>query len=385
MCLFILGCNSTIQYENKYKDDQVIFINRKIDKKEYLSTNIRIHRMIQLETTEESTYRHLDKLIMTNGYIYILDSRGDEAVYIFDLKGKFIRKIAHHGKGKGDFATSLDMEIGADQSVSIYSAVGRKIVKYSFEDEFMAEFSLYRPVRHFMTISEGRFLYEKPNPRTQFHMGIQTKSEILKEFVKMSDDTRKQLKIIETTCEYGFKKHKDKIYISPYKTTDIYEIIDNTHRLRYHVDIGGFDLYYTDFDENGLVEPKDLNQNVEKFDFFESDNHLLLRYKLRNFWYEWAVYDKEKKVVDTFGFTMSGHESSLKNFTSIVVAGTLSNDEGQFISSLPIEDIDFIKKWWSEFSTAEKKGLCDDITEMESVLENYDMYNNNIILTYSIN
>lgn len=73
---------------------------------------------VPLETTQESLIGRVDKMIIKDGRIYILDIALKRALYVFDLTGKFLFKIDRKGKGPGEYTDLRDFIVD-DNSIII--------------------------------------------------------------------------------------------------------------------------------------------------------------------------------------------------------------------------------------------------------------------------
>ncbi len=65
---------------------------------------------IQLETTDEILISTISKIQIRDGKIYVLDDEAP-ALLVFDMSGKFIRKIGNRGQGPGEYVGPLDMAL----------------------------------------------------------------------------------------------------------------------------------------------------------------------------------------------------------------------------------------------------------------------------------
>lgn len=86
---------------------------------------------IPLESTEHSLLGNIDKMLIKNNHMYILDKKIAEAIFVFDEKGKFIYKIDRSGQGPGEYSSLDDFTIDEKTgSLLILDADQRKILYF---------------------------------------------------------------------------------------------------------------------------------------------------------------------------------------------------------------------------------------------------------------
>lgn len=89
-----------------------------------------VEQIIPLETSSKSLIVDINKVIINNNNIYILDTRNYNLI-VFDQNGKFIQKIGTIGKGPGEYIEIRDFDIS---NGFIYTLDYRKIHKYNLND-----------------------------------------------------------------------------------------------------------------------------------------------------------------------------------------------------------------------------------------------------------
>ncbi len=65
-------------------------------------------KFLQLETTVNSSFGRIDRIIFTKEYILILDWLVAKDIFVFDRTGRFISRFASTGKGPGEFLDPTD-------------------------------------------------------------------------------------------------------------------------------------------------------------------------------------------------------------------------------------------------------------------------------------
>ena len=98
------------QIESKYS----INLDEKKEVSISYSTYFKNATPIILETNKDCLIGNITELKIFDGYVYILDAQSAKSLFVFDLDGRFIRKIGSLGNGPGEYTQlsnfTLDME-----------------------------------------------------------------------------------------------------------------------------------------------------------------------------------------------------------------------------------------------------------------------------------
>ncbi|MDR1897865.1 MAG: 6-bladed beta-propeller [Prevotellaceae bacterium] len=127
------SCKHTVADTEKDIDVAACFGNdRKMDISE-ISSQI---NYIQLETSEESLTGEIRQIKIKNGNIFILDNTPN--ILMYDMSGKFIRKIGRRGQGPGEYITILDFLV-SDSAIYTMDRMQLKIIKYDLNGRVLLE------------------------------------------------------------------------------------------------------------------------------------------------------------------------------------------------------------------------------------------------------
>lgn len=94
-------------------------------------------RYIPLETSENCLIGNADKVLIRNGKIYVADFSQAMALFVFDLKGKFLSKIARRGQGPGEYISFKDFDINSNGDIYIFDQYGRKLLVLDSEGKYL--------------------------------------------------------------------------------------------------------------------------------------------------------------------------------------------------------------------------------------------------------
>ena len=182
-------------------------------------------RYIPLETSKECLIGNADKVLIRNGKIYVADFYQAMSLFVFDLEGKFLFKIARRGQGPGEYIRFRDFDIHSNGDIYIFDQSGKKILildqegKYLrtvMSDYYFQNFCVVGEKMYWAKFSDGEkfadlAVYNMMNERTTF---------LLKD--------KKFLHNINVNFStYKFYCSPDNIYYSPQFSEIIYSLKEN--------------------------------------------------------------------------------------------------------------------------------------------------------------
>lgn len=120
-------------------------------------------KFVFLETNENSLIAKIDKVIVHNELIFILDSFLAESVLVFDIEGNFIQKLSSKGEGPSQYQKPLDIFIENDQvwlldngrEVKIFDLKGILIDNFKLDDFSAIKFQKSNDSEFFGFVSGG--------------------------------------------------------------------------------------------------------------------------------------------------------------------------------------------------------------------------------------
>jgi len=125
------------------KNNNITEINTKdniIGKKIIPNNIIDTSFTIQLETNSNNLIGNIDELIIYNKEIFILDIHISKSIYVFDLNGRFLRKIGENGLGKGEYLRPESFDIDkTNNEVLIFFSGKAKILRYTIDGAYLGE------------------------------------------------------------------------------------------------------------------------------------------------------------------------------------------------------------------------------------------------------
>ena len=122
-------------------------------------------RTIILETNTDCLIGRIDELQVLDGYLYILDKSAAKSLLVFDMEGRFIRKIGRMGQGPGEYFSLGDFTIDAENGFVFLLDFGLRIHKYRLDGKFIRtiEYQIPQSAINFIQFFNNR-LYASVRP-----------------------------------------------------------------------------------------------------------------------------------------------------------------------------------------------------------------------------
>jgi len=116
--------------------------------------------LIPLELNDLSLVGTIDKLIVNNDMIFILDKEITKSVFCFSTAGNFLFKINSIGEGEGNFSKPYDLNL-LNESLYVLDILQRKIMVFDLEGNFKHEkpVPFEEPVVKFFPINQDLTAY----------------------------------------------------------------------------------------------------------------------------------------------------------------------------------------------------------------------------------
>lgn len=115
---------------------------------------------VPLETTSKSIIGNINDLKVFDDKIFVMDSDKAKTVFMFDIKGNFIRKIGEKGKGPGEYLFPQDFDIDqTNEEVLIFNGNSSKIYRYNFFGNYLGDISVPVRVISFSLLNSDEILF----------------------------------------------------------------------------------------------------------------------------------------------------------------------------------------------------------------------------------
>lgn len=262
--------------------------------------------IIPLETTSESIISSIDRISIYNNIIFVLDGSLN-SVFIFDFKGKYLRKIYNVGRGPYEYDSLMDFAIDEKSNyLVLYCDRPYKLLVYKTDGQFLFEKRLSNLYSNIAAKSESVLLLNRDSDRDymfyDFKFGDLTKNKFV--------ETKKRDRLFEKfKLPYPNIVTDEKIRISfPYSEI-IYEYDNHTVKPKYLVDFGSNKLPDNVFDRGmDFIElfdyAEDNGYGFGISNFRENNNYITFSFGVQNL----VIYSKKEKKANIFKLFMSSRD-----------------------------------------------------------------------------
>ena len=217
-------------------------------------------RIIPLETTEESLIAEIDKILIHEEKIYILDSR-QNIVFVFNIDGHFLFKIDKKGRGPEEYNFLYDIAINPyNQSLELLDPMGN-FLAYDLNGRFIQKQRLPSelPAYHkFALLNRDSIVF-----CSEFDENI------------LNIYSRKTNKVIPCNLKHDRKysigntslyTYKDSTYFSRFLFDQVYYLKNEKLQIAYEWYFSGYDYdplkTIPDYNRNNIQEFKDVADNL---------------------------------------------------------------------------------------------------------------------------
>lgn len=176
---------------------------------------------IALDDSNENAFlRDINKCIIKENRIYVLDFFGTESVKVFDRSGKFLFMVGNKGNGPGEFFRAEDFDVSKD-GIFLLDVSRKKIFEYALDNSFKEEYyygeKLSGVNSFFVTDRSGFLLGMNKGYNDSKVLLVDKKFEIVENILPFEkNDTEGQLKI------GSFRRCGDKVVFYYPVSDDIY-------------------------------------------------------------------------------------------------------------------------------------------------------------------
>lgn len=239
--LLFFNCNN--KHKENIKDEvKIIKLNFNDVKIDSVSNYFSDYKIIPLETNENSLIKRIDRLIIHENKIYILD-QDLKSIFMFNENGIYINKIFNVGKGPGEYVQLRDFTITDDSHIVLHSSSPYKLIFYDMNGKYIFEKKINN---HYYNISyaESNYIFYDmiPNKLNNFKLLIKNKNS--NSFDKYLESK------LETTISYTFShKHllkSTRLFFNEGFQNTIYTYANNKIIPYYYISCGDNNLskYY---------------------------------------------------------------------------------------------------------------------------------------------
>ena len=203
-------------------------------------------RYVPLETSAESLISGIEKSVVHGGFIYILDNLG-KAVLLFDLEGRFIRKIGRAGKGPNEYISPINFMLDKNKhELYVFDDKPSKFLVYSLQGDFKREERVYFRFNKSKLLNDSTCVVNT-DVRTNIHLASITNYKLIL--------TNRRWEVLARGYEYdaenngsvddtrdGLYAYQDQILYNPNFSYYVYVVTSSGLKPKYFIDAGAYAL-----------------------------------------------------------------------------------------------------------------------------------------------
>lgn len=97
-------------------------------------------KMIPLEFNDDCILGEIEKIVMSDSCIFIMERYNQQGVYVFDHSGKYLYRIGSRGQGPEEFVNLSDFSLNEEEGlIYLYDLARTKVLVLSFEGDFIKD------------------------------------------------------------------------------------------------------------------------------------------------------------------------------------------------------------------------------------------------------
>ena len=313
LLLFTQSCSDKTS-QNYLLDEAAIIIN--IDSVKSDSLKIRNVQYVPLETSTEFLIGYTNKVLIRNNKIYLADFNDAMTLFVYDINGKSLFKIAQRGQGPDEYISFSDFDINTNGEIYIYDSSGKKILKFNSEGQHLQNIGVDHYFDSFCVINDKMYWSNLRDRGNTYALLSVYDVKTNKVDILIKNDAQIRTSGMLSNNSYDFYYSPDSIiYYTPLYSPIIYSI-DNDG---IHPAIAIKNLNIPSIEvANGWLLEKNIElriKNIEESGYFRGNAHIYetdsyitfscVRYYLEGF----LLYNKSSK--STFYITFDQHQISL--------------------------------------------------------------------------
>lgn len=157
--LFFVGCNKKKEKSDLLIDsDTVCFFSLKKTEKNIPYDLAKERKYIKLDNSDRFLFRGIDKVKVTDNYIYVLDGRL-KRVIVFDVLGKGVITLDKFGQGAEEYLQITDFDVNSSGDIYILDGRLDKLFVYDKHADFISAKELPFEADIIHLLSDNKFLF----------------------------------------------------------------------------------------------------------------------------------------------------------------------------------------------------------------------------------
>lgn len=226
---------------------------------------------LELETKDGALIGNIDMLLFDEDNIFIVDKEVAQAIFIYDNKGRLIKKIDERGQGPGEFAEIRDVTLDTNKNrICLLDQAGKKINFYDYEGEFLESKPIPFSFSSFAYIDSSTIAFDL---RTAYNVNDQIGNHYLvtadidgdiynKAFLYNNDEKR-----FTYWSSRHIRRFRDDVFFQPRYRNTIYQVKKDEVVPWFFLDFQG-----EEFPNNGRIEDDEHFRDLKKkYSYFNGE------------------------------------------------------------------------------------------------------------------
>ena len=292
-------CSGNKATEGSAEETYIVDINKATNDISLVFSQIDV---LTLQENEDNLIGEVNKIVISDQYIYVLDSWKSKALFVFDKDGAFIRAFDALGTGAGEFVSPDDFQIDNDlRQIIILDKNSRKLLFYDLDGDFIRDIKLDYFVNSFILYQDDKIILDRGNyisDNTDEYLAIISKKE-----GKTLQTLFPRDKVLENMTFSPFNpltKISDTILYLPPMNSAVYEVHQDLYKQKYAFNFGRLWPNNEELEKLKDQHPMDIVKTLTKKgyvlfpNFLENRKHICLNFTVDNKKIV-AFFDKKNK------------------------------------------------------------------------------------------
>jgi hypothetical protein len=156
--LVLYGCQSgEKKHAEKSGDINIVRLESTDTDSQLLTSIIDSVTFLPLIEQDNFLFSGINKIIVRDKYIYLMDRWGSNSLLVFDETGAFVRKIGNKGQGPEEYAWLDDFETDSE-NIYLYDWQTMRMLKYDLQGNFIEAHKTPFRSRGFKILKNGKYL-----------------------------------------------------------------------------------------------------------------------------------------------------------------------------------------------------------------------------------
>lgn len=259
--------------------------------------------LIQLESDTNMLIGHVDKIILNDDRIYVVDSRVTYSIFIFNRQGKFINKIANRGQGNEEYINIRDAFFDySEKTINILSWSGSKnrfkIMSFDYNgNKLLKQIPIDLNFDQVLKAKDEFYVFNAKNSTNLPNVSnsILVYSNTFKKIYEGIPIPIAWRNRPSSAVSNLFENFNGDIYCTANFETDVYKLGTDSLLKLYHYDVGKY-TYPEEFRipkiSEEMVRNFQINNYITNINYFYEKNDYIISVFLYNGSYKMAFYNK---------------------------------------------------------------------------------------------